>query len=102
MTSYLEVIDDTFPVKVVVGDREEVPVESFTPGVLLLRRFFTIDIFDGEESSDLAVNGCLAKHNEEDHVSMAQQEQSCRKSLREITCKGQGRTEEAANHDKCR
>ena len=34
--SYLEVVDNAFSIKVVVGDRKEVPVESLAPGIFLL------------------------------------------------------------------
>ena len=35
MISYLEVVDDTFSIKVIIGDRKEVPVEGLAPGILL-------------------------------------------------------------------
>ena len=72
MISYLEIVDYTFSVKVVVRDGKEIPVESFTPRILLLRRLFSIDGFYGKESSNFAVNCRLTEHNEENHVSVAQ------------------------------
>lgn len=35
MISYLEVVDNTFSVKVVVGNGKEIPVEGLAPGILL-------------------------------------------------------------------
>lgn len=35
MVPYLEIIDNTFSVKVIVGDGKEVPVKRFAPGILL-------------------------------------------------------------------
>jgi len=35
MILYLEVVDNTFSVEVVVGDGKEVPVEGLTPGIFL-------------------------------------------------------------------
>lgn len=36
MISYFEVIDNAFPVEIVVGDRKEVPVEGLAPRIFLL------------------------------------------------------------------
>ena len=36
MISYLEVVDNTFSVQVVVRDGKEVPVEGLAPGIFLL------------------------------------------------------------------
>lgn len=36
MISYLKVIDNAFSVEIVVGDREEVPVEGLAPRIFLL------------------------------------------------------------------
>ena len=79
IVSYLEVVDDAFSVQVVIGDRKEVPVEGLAPGIFLLRRLLSIDGFDRKESSDLAVNRRLADHNEQNHISMTEQEQPYRR-----------------------
>lgn len=74
MASHLEIVDDTFPIEVIVSNRKEVPIEGFAPRIFLLGRLFSVDAFDRKESSDLAVYRRLTEHDEQNHVSMTEQE----------------------------
>ena len=54
--SYLEVVDDTLAIQKVVGNREEVPVQRFAPGIFVVHLLAVALPLEGEERGDFPVD----------------------------------------------
>ena len=74
----LEIVYDALPIEEIVGDGKEVPIKGFAPDVLLgvVRNLWAGLFFEGEQRGDFAIDDCLADHDENDHVSVPEQQQT--------------------------
>jgi len=69
-------MNDAFPVKKIISDRKEIPVQGFAPRISgfdsasIMR--VTFCRCKGKESCDFAIYKSLACYNEEDHIYMPQ------------------------------